>query len=394
MREVDLIMLAINPLKLRTPYFQFSAEKDQTITNASNLHIITRRNHSNCKLDSNIMKHFQFKKQSNNNLDPYINKNTAKPPIGLPYKTDRIVKKSGNITYLVDSNITTPSTSNKKLSPLNSNNANKPPLPKVHSNLFSGRLRKREMNILPKLLHENYITPKSATRKIFRLNYSANSIDKNKRGKLADYKILDEIGRGSFAIVKEAIRKTDNKKVAMKIYDKYKLLDPHSKKMINMEIEILKKLNHSNIVKLYEVIDTVKELYLVMENIKGKTLYSFLKSREKRRLPECEAKKIFREIVLGIKYCHEHNISHRDIKLENILLTENKSVKIIDFGLSTLSSPNTKSFLFCGTPSYMAPEIVTKKEFSGPPADIWALGVLLYVITMGRYPFKANNSVE
>lgn len=95
----------------------------------------------------------------------------------------------------------------------------------------------------------------------------------------------------------------------------------------------------------------------------------------------------------GIKYCHENNIAHRDIKMDNILVTgeSNLTVKIIDYGFSTIQLNDAKARIYCGTPSYMSPEIVTKKEFAACKADIWACGVLLYAMLSGAYPFKGRD---
>ncbi len=104
---------------------------------------------------------------------------------------------------------------------------------------------------------------------------------------------------------------------------------------------------------------------------------------------EIEAKYLFKQVVSALYYCHQRNVTHRDIKLENILLNEAKTqVKLIDFGFSTCIPNDKKIKLFCGTPSYMAPEIVSKKEYCGPPADVWALGVLLFALLCGRFPFR------
>jgi len=110
---------------------------------------------------------------------------------------------------------------------------------------------------------------------------------------------------------------------------------------------------------------------------------------------EAEAKFLFKQGVQAIQYCHARSITHRDIKLENVLLNEEKNeVRLIDFGFSTCIPNDKKVKLFCGTPSYMAPEIVSKKEYLGPPADIWALGVLYYALLCGKFPFKGQNDKE
>lgn len=132
-----------------------------------------------------------------------------------------------------------------------------------------------------------------------------------------------------------------------------------------------------------------------MENVSGGSLHSLLKSKPNRQLKDSEAKHLFGQIAAAIKYCHSKNITHRDIKLENVLLDETKNiVKLIDFGFSTWIPNDKKIKIFWGTPSYMAPEIVSKQEFWGPPADIWALGVLLYTLLWGKFPFKGKSDAE
>jgi serine/threonine protein kinase len=213
-------------------------------------------------------------------------------------------------------------------------------------------------------------------------------------GNIDDYLLGTQIGQGAYAIVRSAVRKSTNTKHAVKTYEKSKLLDPHRKRSVQREIEILSMLKHQNIVKLFEVIDTGRQLHLVLEYVGGCSLHSFLKRRPNRRLEEMEARRIFKQVLLGIEYCHHKSVTHRDIKLENLLLDDNSNIKIIDFGFSTCFSHDKKAKMFCGTPSYMSPEIVARIEYYGPPADVWALGVLLYVLLCGCYPFKAQSDKE
>ena len=112
-------------------------------------------------------------------------------------------------------------------------------------------------------------------------------------------------------------------------------------------------------------------------------------------MPEYQAKNLFKQIIIALSYCHKKSIAHRDIKLENILLDKSKKeIKLIDFGFSTCIPNDKKIKMFCGTPSYMAPEIVMKSEYCGPPADMWASGVLLYALMNGQFPFKGQNDKE
>ena len=126
-----------------------------------------------------------------------------------------------------------------------------------------------------------------------------------------------------------------------------------------------------------------------MEYVKGKSLYDYLKTKPGRKLQLSEAKRIFRQVISGMAYCHERNISHRDIKLENILIDEDSNIKIIDFGFATCIPPSQHIKIFCGTAIYICPEIAEKREYCGGPADMWSLGVLLYNMLTGSFPFKS-----
>jgi len=131
-----------------------------------------------------------------------------------------------------------------------------------------------------------------------------------------------------------------------------------------------------------------------MEYIGKVSLQSYLKSKITRRLEESEAKKIFIQLCKGISYCHSKSICHRDIKLDNILLDSDSNVKIIDFGFSICVAAEKKLGIFCGTPCYMAPEIVSKLQYYGPPTDVWALGIVLYALLCGKFPFRGFDEKD
>jgi len=211
---------------------------------------------------------------------------------------------------------------------------------------------------------------------------------------LDDYVIGKQIGQGAYAVVRIGLHKPTNRKVALKIYKKYKLEEPNRRKSVKREIKLMEKMKHPNIIQLYEIIDTHKYVILVMEYIGGGSLHGYLKSKPNRRVEENDAKRIVKQIVEGLKYCHTRCITHRDIKLENLLLDENNNIKIIDYGFSTCIPNDKKIKIFCGTPSYMAPEIVQKTEYCGPPADIWALGVLMFTILSGSFPYRGATDEE
>jgi serine/threonine protein kinase len=128
-----------------------------------------------------------------------------------------------------------------------------------------------------------------------------------------------------------------------------------------------------------------------MDLIEGESLLNFVKAHPDRKLEDINCKVIFKQIIEGIFYLHEKNIFHRDIKLENIIIKDKVDIKIIDFGFGTFSPRNKLLNFFCGTPSYMPPEIILKKDYLGEFADIWSIGILLYTILCGAFPFRGNK---
>ena len=210
-------------------------------------------------------------------------------------------------------------------------------------------------------------------------------------GKIEDYLITKELGKGSYAVVKLAMHKVTREKFAIKIYKKESLLDPQKRNTVKNEINILKQVNHINVMKLYEVIDSSKYLYLVSEYIKGISLLDVIKNEKNHYIEQSKAIKLFIQVVKGISYLQSKNINHRDIKLENILVKQDDIIKIIDFGFAVKGSKDSYQKLFCGTPSYMSPEIVNKEKYIAQYSDVWSLGVLLYAMLFGKFPFRAKD---
>ena len=207
-----------------------------------------------------------------------------------------------------------------------------------------------------------------------------------------DYKFGRQIGKGAYATVKLVTDKSNNEIMAMKIYEKFRLTDPARRKSVVREIAIMKRLNHENIVKMNTSFDNPHSIHIVMEYVKGKSLYQYLKEKPNKRMPEDEARHITKQIASWIRYIHSLDIAHRDLKLENIIInSSNRKITLIDFGFSIICGHEKKLKIFWGTPSYMWPEIVDKREYNGPPVDIWALGVLLYVMLWGKFPFRGIN---
>ncbi|XP_076369165.1 MAP/microtubule affinity-regulating kinase 3-like isoform X2 [Tachypleus tridentatus] len=205
------------------------------------------------------------------------------------------------------------------------------------------------------------------------------------------YRLLKTIGKGNFAKVKLAKHMPTGKEVAIKIIDKTQLNQSSLQKLYR-EVKIMKMLDHPNIVKLYQVIETEKTLYLVMEYASGGEVFDYLVAHG--RMKEKEARVKFRQIVSAVQYCHQKRIIHRDLKAENLLLDAEMNIKIADFGFSNEFSPGQKLDTFCGSPPYAAPELFQGKKYDGPEVDVWSLGVILYTLVSGSLPFDGANLKE
>ena len=208
------------------------------------------------------------------------------------------------------------------------------------------------------------------------------------------YKYGRLIGQGAFGKVNIGLNVLSGRVVAIKSFNKAKLtLNSENMKKILYETNLMQKLNHPNITKILEMFEDDKFIFIIMEYINGGNLFSFVKKR--RKLTEKIAKILYKQIILGIKHIHSKNIVHRDIKLENILIDLNNTVKICDFGIGViLDSENQLLYDQCGTPMYMAPEILLsskKKGYKGFPVDIWSSGIALYIMLSGTLPFNIKK---
>uniref|UniRef100_A0A3Q3CEU0 non-specific serine/threonine protein kinase n=1 Tax=Haplochromis burtoni TaxID=8153 RepID=A0A3Q3CEU0_HAPBU len=194
---------------------------------------------------------------------------------------------------------------------------------------------------------------------------------------VGNYRLLKTIGKGNFAKVKLARHMLTGREVRCTLF---------------REVRIMKILNHPNIVKLFEVIETERTLYLVMEYASGGEVFDYLVAHG--RMKEKEARAKFRQIVSAVQYCHQKHIVHRDLKAENLLLDADMNIKIADFGFSNEFTLGNKLDTFCGSPPYAAPELFQGKKYDGPEVDVWSLGVILYTLVSGSLPFDGQNLKE
>jgi serine/threonine protein kinase len=163
------------------------------------------------------------------------------------------------------------------------------------------------------------------------------------------YMVGKVVGVGSYGKVRAAWHRLTSSKVAIKTYDKSKLKDPAHWKRVHAEIKIMEQISHPRIARMYEAVETPKRMHLIMECLDGGNLCSYVKA--KRRLSEEESKRIFFQIAQAIEHLHALGVSHRDVKLENVLFANDRDIKLIDFGFSTVCQPGKRLKVFCGTPS-------------------------------------------
>ncbi|XP_061342704.1 CBL-interacting serine/threonine-protein kinase 12-like isoform X10 [Gastrolobium bilobum] len=224
---------------------------------------------------------------------------------------------------------------------------------------------------------------------------NTNPISSNKKETpnliLGRYEIGKLLGHGTFAKVYHARNIKTGEGVAIKVIDKEKILKGGLVAHIKREISILRRVRHPNIVQLFEVMATKTKIYFVMEYVRGGELFNKV---AKGRLKEEVARKYFQQLISAVEFCHARGVFHRDLKPENLLLDENGNLKVSDFGLSAVSDQIRQDGLFhtfCGTPAYVAPEVLARKGYDGAKVDLWSCGVVLFVLMAGYLPFHDQN---
>ncbi|KAK5825959.1 CBL-interacting serine/threonine-protein kinase 12-like [Gossypium arboreum] len=208
---------------------------------------------------------------------------------------------------------------------------------------------------------------------------------------LGRYELGKLLGHGAFAKVYQAYNVKSGDSVAIKVLDKEKILKGGLIAHIKREISILRRVRHPNIVQLFEVMATKTKIYFVMEYVRGGELFNKV---SKGRLKESVARKYFQQLISAVNFCHARGVYHRDLKPENLLLDDNGDLKVSDFGLSAVSDQIRQDGLFhtfCGTPAYVAPEVLGRKGYDAVKVDIWSCGVILFVLMAGYLPFNDQN---
>ncbi|XP_014775006.1 serine/threonine-protein kinase SIK1 [Octopus bimaculoides] len=217
---------------------------------------------------------------------------------------------------------------------------------------------------------------------------NSNTCSMQQAVRVGFYDIERTLGKGNFAVVKLARHRLTKSEVAIKIIDKTQLDEANLRK-VHREVQIMKLLKHPHIVRLYQVMETKKMLYLVTEYAPKGEIFDYI--AQKGRMSESEARKKFWQILSAVEYCHNMRVVHRDLKAENLLLDANMNIKIADFGFANYYKPNEHLNTWCGSPPYAAPEVFEGKNYLGPQIDIWSLGVVLYVLVCGALPFDGDN---
>ncbi|GLD99787.1 hypothetical protein PINS_up008515 [Pythium insidiosum] len=212
---------------------------------------------------------------------------------------------------------------------------------------------------------------------------------------VGEYVLGETIGKGTFGKVKVGLHLVTGEKVAVKILEKRRIVEPADVERVAREIKILKRNRHVNVVQLYEVIDAPERIFLIMEHADSGEMFEYIVARHRIREPE--AVQLFQQIVDGLDYLHANEVTHRDLKPENLLLQASAAtptgllVKIVDFGLSNTHDGGRLLRTACGSPCYAAPEMIQGKLYSGPLADLWSLGVVLFAMVCGYLPFEGQQ---
>jgi len=213
-----------------------------------------------------------------------------------------------------------------------------------------------------------------------------------KQSSIGQYVLGKTIGEGTFGKVRLGTHILTGETVAVKILERERVKEIADVERVAREIHILKRVHHPHIIQLHEIIETPTQLFLIMEYCSGGELFDYIV--ECTRIPEPEACRFFQQILSGVEQVHRINVVHRDLKPENLLLTEDKSIKIVDFGLSNIYKDGQKLKTACGSPCYASPEMIAGHWYEPSCCDIWSCGVILFALVCGYLPFEDGNTAQ
>ena len=335
---------------------------------------------NNTKIVNKVLK--KYTKSKNNNKKGNINKNKQRKNIpnneNNNNKSALLMKKEELIQDMIDN---TKSNKDKKYI----ENYNK------KENKNNKNLDDTSISLLNDNNNYNYLEESKKLSEKIKAYGKSHKYNSYPKSNLYFYKIGRILGRGAFGKVNLALHILSGYLVAMKSFNKNKKNFPIHK--IKNEINIMKKLrNHKGIVKLLEAFENDNYYFIIMENVIGGNLLSAI--NKMGRLPESLARNIFRQLMETIKYIHSKGIVHRDIKPDNILLNLNNNIKLCDFGVSKEIKKGLLLLDSCGTPAFLAPEILLDDPYDPFMTDIWSCGVVLYVMVSGFFPFAGINETQ
>ncbi|RKO98770.1 hypothetical protein CXG81DRAFT_15462, partial [Caulochytrium protostelioides] len=205
--------------------------------------------------------------------------------------------------------------------------------------------------------------------------------------RISDYTMRKSLGQGTFGKVRLGQHQQTHDLVAIKIIDKANIVTPKQRNSVQREVRLMKILQHPHIVRVHTVLEDAARIHMVMAYASRGELFDYIV--QCGRIPEPEARRMFRQIVSAIDYCHRNSVIHRDLKPENVLLDDDLNVKIIDFGFGNTFHRERVLDTFCGSPFYAAPEMIRGVCYTGPEVDLWSMGVILFAMLCGHLPFDA-----
>ena len=390
--KINLINLKKNYTNANSPCHYINTTNNNTNNNNTKDNSII---HNYIFPKNQKLKDFILRKNFNSNINKLLNdfKNDISINKIKPEKQKIKIKKENKTSINININYNNINTNpNENFQKINqfylSKKSKSKELKNKRNKSQNSILNKSNTSLLSTMKDSNYYMKESEELS----KYIKEYYNKNKeypKTDLSFYKFGRIIGKGAFGKVNLGLNTLTGRIVAIKSFNKENIKNEISKKKIFYETNLMRKLRHNSITKILETFESEKYIFIIMEYISGGTLQSFIKKR--RKLNEKTAKIFYKQIIESIKYIHSKNIVHRDIKLENILIDLNNNIKICDFGVGIMINQNTILYDQCGTPVYMAPEIIRNKGYFGFPVDIWSSGISLYIMLSGNVPFNRGK---